>query len=470
MCGIVGVLSSDPTASSKDRERFFRSALIVDQIRGFHSTGFFKVNQPYGNSAHLGTVYTAKKAFCANDFLEIKQVDQMLTGLGNTDILIGHNRWATMGSIAHHTAHPFTHGDVTLVHNGTLHWFQDIDKNNMFDIDSEAICYALSQVEPDKAHTVLELLDGAYALIWYDARIGKVRAARNSERPLHFCFSKDNKDLLIASESGMLQWLADRHGFKPQEVWQLKEGVMITVDRDDLTSYETKEFTPYEDNYNSYGFGNAYDARWKSKQQKRLENKSSKKDDEDLTTPLTKSYGLANGGSVCFDPVEFVFYPKNSADQSAQWGKLIGKVQTPSGAFLNCEVDGLTHKAHGEMVGYSITAKVIQVLDIIEDNKAKKVLKLMEPDYLMDDTESENYELEGSKDGVITVEDHDRYGPFNTYITEARWLQLKDNGCAMCGGDIGDEDDDITGWDSQGQPICRDCLELNGWQDITPEI
>ncbi|MCK5711064.1 MAG: hypothetical protein KAI07_11035, partial [Deltaproteobacteria bacterium] len=166
MCGIVGVLSSSKTLYSKDRSNYFEQALFTGAVRGEDSTGVFAVPRKASNE-----IYLHKKAMASPDYLDSKTGSRILNTMPDYSCVIGHNRSATRGGVSNATAHPFNHGAITLVHNGTLRSAVGHDTQHL-DVDSEQIAYALNQVEDPKE--VLIKLVGAYVLIWWDTRVSRL--------------------------------------------------------------------------------------------------------------------------------------------------------------------------------------------------------------------------------------------------------------------------------------------------------
>lgn len=189
MCGLVGIISSLPLTAAHVTQ--FKKLLILDQIRGKDSVGIIS-EKPTG-------IEYEKSVIDPVSFLEHRRVGPLLTG---ARALVGHNRAATKGGVSTNNAHPFHHGGVTLVHNGTL--TTNAVTTPYFTVDSESICYALSQVEPENAKDVLEKLEGAYALIWYDERDSSWNIAKNDERPLHWMRSESGNTYWVSSEAGIL--------------------------------------------------------------------------------------------------------------------------------------------------------------------------------------------------------------------------------------------------------------------------
>ncbi len=161
----------------------------MDQIRGKDSVGVI-------SQQHNGIQYE-KSVIDPVSFLEHRRVVPLLTG---ARALVGHNRAATRGGVSVNNAHPFQHGAITLVHNGTLR--SNAVTTPYFTVDSESIAYALSQA--DDPVTVLEKLDGAYALIWFDSRDNSWNVARNDERPLVFMTNTTGDTMWFSSEAGIL--------------------------------------------------------------------------------------------------------------------------------------------------------------------------------------------------------------------------------------------------------------------------
>lgn len=170
----------------------------MDQIRGFDSVGVMAEKLS-------GTVDFYKHVYDPATFLEDKKTRAVLT---SAKAMVGHNRAATRGNVTPMNAHPFSHGPITLVHNGTLTY--PLPPNaSQFEVDSESIAYGLSQVEPDGAAAFLESLRGAYALCWHDARDSSWNIARNADRPLHYMTLTNGETMYISSERGILYACVD---------------------------------------------------------------------------------------------------------------------------------------------------------------------------------------------------------------------------------------------------------------------
>lgn len=201
MCGIVGVASNGPmTSQMKD---FFQSLLFHDVVRGHHATGVAAIDTMDRSLA------VVKKAVPAADFLSLKEVeDDLFAHKHNFNIYIGHNRWATSGAKDDDkNAHPFIHGDIVGVHNGSLRDQTLLDDHKSFVVDSDNLFH---QMNKTGLKDTLDKTDGAFALVWYDKKDNTLNFIRNDERPL--CVAKlTNGCWVWASERGMLQWLINRH-------------------------------------------------------------------------------------------------------------------------------------------------------------------------------------------------------------------------------------------------------------------
>ena len=205
MCGIVGVAGAITWKS----EKAFKDLLIADVVRGRHSTGIASVKAN-------GSVVVGKRAVLPHDLLELPQGKEALAGVNR--VLIGHNRYATVGGVSNATAHPFQHGQITGVHNGTLKNTNPLPQSAYFDVDSDNIMFALSQQSVAKT---VEQMNGAYALVWFDESDKTLNFIRNDERTLFFCYSDDRKLVWWASEEKMLEWVLDRNDIEHSPILSL---------------------------------------------------------------------------------------------------------------------------------------------------------------------------------------------------------------------------------------------------------
>ena len=195
MCGLVGVFGK----VNKQAESLFQCLLIVDVLRGPHSTGVAVVNADRQRPATIKGVLSPYDLFCHPSYRKAVEPD--------VSLLLGHNRFATMGEVTADNAHPFRHGHITMAHNGTLDSYRQLPGFSQFETDSETICHAISK---EGIVDTWAKLNGAAALTWWDNRKKTMNFIRNTKRPLWFAHSKDKKLLIWASESWMIRQCADR--------------------------------------------------------------------------------------------------------------------------------------------------------------------------------------------------------------------------------------------------------------------
>lgn len=214
MCGLVG-MAGDIQKAERD---MFSQMLIVDAIRGHHSTGVASVTA----SKRLEVF---KKAMNPVDFMQHKQYEKVVGW--DAQVLIGHNRYATVGQINNRTAHPFEFDGIVGAHNGTLlGWRNDLRDADLFDVDSECLIHNINVVGWDET---IRRMHGAAALSVYHEDTHSICLFRNTERPLYFTYNEDSTVLFWASEAWMIRNLAARCGIKLQKnIPSLKENTLVS--------------------------------------------------------------------------------------------------------------------------------------------------------------------------------------------------------------------------------------------------
>ena len=239
MCGIVGYISQNDKLYEGPKDHFMRYALALDTLRGEDSTGIITLSKKF-------TVKTMKTMLPGDAFVHSPEyLKKFKTGWAQ----IGHNRAATAGKVSIENAHPFTFGDVTLVHNGTLYRGGDsLDTyDKTLDVDSMQIALALSKYPPEKAREVLSQIDGAFALVWSDRRDGSINMARNSERPLHFAFNANKSVLWYMSDGHHLHSINKsfgRHECKGQNVYEMDKMKILKFKKGEMRP-EVTSFDPF---------------------------------------------------------------------------------------------------------------------------------------------------------------------------------------------------------------------------------
>lgn len=206
MCGLVGVAGD----INQKYDKVFSQLLVVDIIRGVHSTGVFA-------RTGSGDETVVKKALDAVDFLDLGKVDDIFKKWNK--VLMGHNRHATVGNVNHSNAHPFEFDTLVGCHNGTLTNKKDLVDAKDFIVDSENLYHSIEKVGLEETVSTIE---GAWALTWWDRKDLTLNFLRNDERPLHFCYSLNRKTLFWASEKQQLAWILDRNNVEHTDIVSLK--------------------------------------------------------------------------------------------------------------------------------------------------------------------------------------------------------------------------------------------------------
>jgi predicted glutamine amidotransferase len=228
MCGIISYFSNE-VAYDRKIAQLMTSAFWIGSVRGVHSTGM--IYEEDGNPEYY------KKALAGWDFIQLNRVNNVLDNLHETGYFIGHNRAATRGAHTTQNAHPFEHGNIIGVHNGTL-INQHAVSTTTHTVDSDALFKGISE-----AGTVITMpkVNGAFNLLWHDNTNNTVHVLRNDERPYTLAKIKGQETLIGMSEEPMLRWLAGKYGLEIEYTWVPKPNREYIFDvNGDMTKPVTK--------------------------------------------------------------------------------------------------------------------------------------------------------------------------------------------------------------------------------------
>lgn len=270
MCGLVGVCG----AVTAQHEKAIATLLILDSLRGTDSTGIAVVPRN-------GDVKMAKEVGHPFNLFDTKRYDKALMGMHR--VIIGHNRYATQGKVNTKNAHPFEFATIVGAHNGTLSGKHRLEDSAMFDVDSENLYH---HIDKKGIKDALNVLDGAWALTWWDKITEEMNFLRNKERPLFLTRSEDNGVMFWASEKWMLEIALARHTVKHQEIVSLDPDMLVSIrieasgkmDKPIITPAATKYVAPV------YSGGYMHNGKWHS------------------PSPTTGCTGQAAGGNVVTIP------------------------------------------------------------------------------------------------------------------------------------------------------------------------
>lgn len=220
MCGLVGIISRKPSGFTTKIIETFETMLKFDALRGHDSTGVLCAK----STGSVDVLKVAEEPYFLFRSTQWEPWKNRAFGTGR--ILAGHNRAATRGTINNDNAHPFVEKHIVMMHNGTLnHGWESLAKDVKLEVDSHAICHALTEDVPEK---IIPQVSGAFALMWYNLETEEFYAVRNSERPLVLTVTDDF--YFLSSEAWMATVPCMRAGIKIQNSDMIPEGQLFTWD------------------------------------------------------------------------------------------------------------------------------------------------------------------------------------------------------------------------------------------------
>ena len=230
MCGLFGFVNRDLTKLKLTD--LINQSLILNSLRGIDGAGVALVDPK-------GEVHMYKRPLPGWDLLQLSPTRSIIANCDLPVFGAVHNRAGTSGGNKVDTSHPIGYKHITLVHNGSVHSLHSLGADYLTH-DSTAIAMALADKTEKEA---LELIQGSYALMWYNGEDKTFNVARNDDRPLYAAAVKKSKTLLFGSESGMLLWLAERNDIELASVTSLPIAVHTKFSIDPTVKPKASKFT-----------------------------------------------------------------------------------------------------------------------------------------------------------------------------------------------------------------------------------
>ncbi len=211
MCGIVGILGSEPVAPK------LVDALKRLEYRGYDSAGVATLEN--------GTL-TRRRAEGKLGNLEGKLEGAPLSGVSG----IGHTRWATHGPPVEVNAHPHAAGGVAVVHNGIIENFQAL-RDEMkaagarfqSATDTEVVAHLVAAglaeglSAKDAVFRTLRRLEGAFALVFLFEHDPDLLIAARTGSPLAVGYG--DGEMFLGSDAIALSPFTDRIAYLEDGDW-----------------------------------------------------------------------------------------------------------------------------------------------------------------------------------------------------------------------------------------------------------
>lgn len=225
MCGIIGF------TGQLDAKNVLLEGLKSLEYRGYDSAGI-----AYFNDDVIHTIKTTGKVSSLCEKVEAAPNFHSTCG-------IGHTRWATHGGVSDTNSHPHTHGKVTLIHNGIIENYHDLEttlavegKYPVSQTDTEIAAMLIDhlyQGDPMKAlKEAIKYLEGAYGFcVLFADRPGIIYCLRNGS-PLVACHCEEGS--VIASDMVALIKYS-------KEYFVLPEHHIAVLTKDQITVFDNND-------------------------------------------------------------------------------------------------------------------------------------------------------------------------------------------------------------------------------------
>lgn len=461
MCGLVG-MAGDLTLKE---EKMFEIMLILDVVRGKDSTGVAAVDST------TGKLIMDKELGHPLNLLDKKSSALRTVGQfrGFSRCFIGHNRAATLGAVDVSNAHPFTFGDITGAHNGTLRNWMELDGYAQFDVDSKAL---FSTINNKGIEHTWKSFTGAAAITYWDANDLTLNIVRNSERPLVYAEREDEKAFYWASEAWMITVAASKAGVKLKSnpaqspiitAFTIDTHYKVAVDKDSykIMSKKTLEkknppTTYMGGTHGTTGFRPGYSTYTSSthKSQSKKEKKTDKlnngwaagllKGDKSFRGQEGKLIGVSHSGSYNYAVLELDdgsvvrVYPTNGIDLSEWYAKL----NSPSDMYFKLLHRPRIKKSATGTDIYNVGHAGVKFTKSVSKKGAKEETK----------PTAEIFKLYQGPDGPLVKEDWE----------EAVRKLMPSCSCSNCLSPLDIEDHRKILWAEKYEAYCPDCAENPG--------
>lgn len=232
MCGIVGYVGA---RGAKD--------VVVAGLKRLEYRGYDSAGVAVASGGRID--YRKKAGKIANLEAAIEAEP-----LGESNVAIGHTRWATHGAPTDANSHPHVAGRIAVVHNGIIENFAalraEFDEEFTSETDSEVAAHMLNrEVRSGKGLTeamraVAPQLEGAFTLVAIDAEEpGRIVAARRNS-PL--VVGKGEGEFFLASDvAAFIEFTRDAVELGQDQIVEL-DAAGFTVTDFDGSPAEYKEF------------------------------------------------------------------------------------------------------------------------------------------------------------------------------------------------------------------------------------
>ncbi len=229
MCGIIGY------TGNLEAKNILLEGLATLEYRGYDSAGIALFDG--------GTIRTIKAAGKVGELMEKASKVEVNATSG-----IGHTRWATHGGVTDTNAHPHSHGKVTLIHNGIIENYHELElelattgRYPVSQTDTEIVALLLDSLYKGDAIAAIKeaanKLEGAYAFcIMFEDEPEVIYCLRNAS-PLVACHSKEGS--IIASDMVALIGFSKDYFVLPE-----KHIAKLTKDGITVTNFENTVIEP----------------------------------------------------------------------------------------------------------------------------------------------------------------------------------------------------------------------------------
>lgn len=232
MCGIVGAISNASTSIVS-----VINGLSKLQNRGYDSSGISYINKMTGNIKTLKKIKT----------IEIPSPVSWLKSniddadLSNSNIAVGHTRWATHGSVTIENTHPHYGSDksIQLVHNGIIEnylemrtFLLNLGYHFYGETDSEVVAKYLSYLKESnqRYEKVTNIMKGSWAILFIDSDDPNRIYFMKNGSPLVLGYTICKNKIMLVSEISAFDSYIERYiNLSDNEFGYIEENKIVTT-------------------------------------------------------------------------------------------------------------------------------------------------------------------------------------------------------------------------------------------------